>query len=105
MYSHTAAASLLAAAACGGLVVGSNSDAGDATIPDAHSGDSGQDATTHPGDGGLNLLGDGTPEEPVCDSGPEQFLDACGDVCQGHCVLLECKIRCPVVVPPYGRPF
>jgi hypothetical protein len=35
MFSHTAAASLLAATACGGLVAGSNDDAGDATVPDA----------------------------------------------------------------------
>jgi hypothetical protein len=116
-YSHTAAASLLAAAACGGLVAGTNADGGDATVPDGRNGDtsSSQDASVPPGDGDVLDAGDArtdagggldAADAGPCDSGPAMRLDACGDVqCMwGSCFVYECQLRCPPA-PPYGKAF
>jgi hypothetical protein len=110
-YSHTAAASLLAAAACGGLASSSNGDAGDAgdaTPPDRDGGDAtlgrdvaAMDAAVDALDGGGVELLDATPP---CDSGPAEIADACGDArcAGGQCILFECRIRC-APAPPYGK--
>jgi hypothetical protein len=112
MYSHTAAASLLAAAACGGLAAGSNADAGDATVRDGESDapDAGRDAFVPPQDGNMERLdlgeaGFDDADAGPCDSGPRERLDACGDVdCRGlgGCSLFECRIECNAT-PPYGK--
>jgi hypothetical protein len=117
VYSHTAAASLLAAAACGGLIGGSNVDAGDATAPDGGTGDASsghEDAAIRLVDGGADVLDeeDAALDAAPCDSGPRQTLDAaaCGALdayCpffEGECQLFECHVMCPPA-PPYGKAF
>jgi hypothetical protein len=113
MYSHTAVASLLAAAACGGLTAGSNADAGDATVRDGESDapDGGRDVSKPALDGRDDVLdaGEAGPDAAdataPCDSGPSERLDACGDLgCFFGCYRHDCRNQC-LPAPPYGKAF
>jgi hypothetical protein len=135
MFSHTAAASLLAATACGELLSGASGDAsvtGDAStsdaerkdarsaqdaltdvvLPDARREDagSGRDGAMQAMDGGPDVFGDSDTELDAadaapCDSGPIEIVDA--NECTELC--FECvRFECHTQcgpTPPYGKAF
>jgi hypothetical protein len=121
MFSHTAAASLLAATACGDVVSVSNDDSGgsrDATIPDAGRADArsaqdvaltdvvlpdargkdtgaGQDVAVQAMDGGPDVFDDGDTglgDAGPCDSGPFEIVDA--NECAEQCVYACLRYEC-----------
>jgi hypothetical protein len=133
VFSHTAAASLLAATACGNVVSLSDDDAGaDATTrdsgrPDGRAGDAAmtdvvsfdgaedatdakQDVAMHVADGGRDVLSDGegrldAADDGPCDSGAEAVdANECRERnCHYGCDRWNCEIVC--FTPPYGTAF